>query len=138
LFIDPKIQFPMLKVAWFLLKKQLGFKALMEVIFQDASLVKGSHGRIPEDPLDWPVLIAPAGAALPAQIASTDVYRTDRKGLLSRSEVEAEPWPDKGGHTPMSVRALALVLGAAAFAAPFPSHTIIRRKRFPCSRRRTR
>jgi hypothetical protein len=64
----------MLKIAWFLLKKKLGFKALMEVISQDASLVKGSHGRIPEDPLDWPVLIAPTGAGLPAQIASTDVY----------------------------------------------------------------
>jgi len=64
----------MFKVAWFLLKKKLGFKALMEVISQDASLVKGSHGRIPEDPLDWPVLIAPASAALPAQLASTDVY----------------------------------------------------------------
>ena len=36
--------------------------------------MKGSHGRIPEDPLDWPVLIAPSSAALPAQLASTDVY----------------------------------------------------------------
>ena len=74
LFIDPKIRFPLLSIAWFLLKKKLGCKALLKVISQDASLVKGSHGRIPEDPLDWPVLIAPASAALPAQLASTDVY----------------------------------------------------------------
>jgi hypothetical protein len=73
LFVDPKLPLPMLTIAWFLLKKKLGFKALMEVISQDASLVKGSHGRIPEDPLDWPVLIAPSSAALPAQVASTDV-----------------------------------------------------------------
>ena len=53
----------------------------MEVISQDASLVKGSHGRIPEDPLDWPVLIAPASAALPAQVASTDVYGQIAKGF---------------------------------------------------------
>ena len=81
LFIDPKIRFPLLSIAWFLLKKKLGFKALMKVISQDASLVKGSHGRIPEDPLDWPVLIAPAGAALPAQIASTDVYGRIAQGF---------------------------------------------------------
>jgi hypothetical protein len=43
--------------------------------------VKGSHGRIPEDPLDWPVLIGPASAALPAQIASTDVYGQIAKGF---------------------------------------------------------
>jgi hypothetical protein len=53
----------------------------MKVISQDASLVKGSHGRIPEDPLDWPVLIAPSSAALPAQIASTDVYGQIAKGF---------------------------------------------------------
>jgi predicted AlkP superfamily pyrophosphatase or phosphodiesterase len=81
LFINPKIRFPLLSIAWFLLKKKLGFKALMKVISQDASLVKGSHGRIPEDPLDWPVLIAPAGAALPAQIASTDVYGRIAQGF---------------------------------------------------------
>mgnify|MGYP003338806632 FL=1 len=74
LFIDPRIRFPMLKVAWFLLRKALGFKALMEVVSLDASLVKGSHGRVPEDPLDWPVLIAAREAGLPGQIASTDVY----------------------------------------------------------------
>ena len=74
LFIDPKIRIPALKVAWFLLKKKLGFRALLEVIPQDASLVRGSHGRVPEDSLDWPVLIGPAGGAAPTQLASTDVY----------------------------------------------------------------
>jgi len=74
LFIDPKVRFPALKVAWLLLKKKLGFRALMEVVSQDASLVRGSHGRIPEDSLDWPVLIGPAGAPAPTQLASTDVY----------------------------------------------------------------
>jgi predicted AlkP superfamily pyrophosphatase or phosphodiesterase len=81
LFIDPKTRFPMLTIAWFLLKKTLGFKALMEVISQDASLVKGSHGRLPEDPLDWPVCIAARDASLPAQIASTDVYAQIVRGF---------------------------------------------------------
>jgi len=53
----------------------------MKVISQDASLVKGSHGRLPEDPLDWPVIIVPSSAALPAQIASTDVYGQIAKGF---------------------------------------------------------
>ncbi len=74
LFLDPKLSLPALRVTWFLLKKKLGFRALLEVIPQDASLVKGSHGRIPEDSLDWPVLIGPASAALPPQLASTDVH----------------------------------------------------------------
>ena len=80
-FIDPRLRFPLLTIAWFLLKKKLGFKALMKVVSQDASLVKGSHGRIPEDPLDWPVLIAPASAALPPQVASTDVYARIAQGF---------------------------------------------------------
>ncbi len=81
LFLDPKLSLPALRVAWFLLKKKLGFRALLEVIPQDTSLVKGSHGRIPEDSLDWPVLIAPASAALPAQVASTDVCARIAAGL---------------------------------------------------------
>jgi predicted AlkP superfamily pyrophosphatase or phosphodiesterase len=74
LFLDPQIRFPALKIAWFLLRKALGFKALLEVIPLDASLVKGSHGRIPQDPLDWPVLISPKPVALREDIRSTDVY----------------------------------------------------------------
>ena len=72
LFIDPRIRFPLLKVAWFLLRKALGFKALMEVVSLDASLVKGSHGRVPEDPLDWPVLIAAREAGLPVIVHTRD------------------------------------------------------------------
>ena len=58
LFVDPKITFPKLKVAWFLLKKKLGFRALLDVIALDAELVKGSHGRdkVPES--EQPVFIA--------------------------------------------------------------------------------
>ena len=50
LFLDPVMKFPKLKIAKFLLKKKLGFRALLEVIPLDANLVKGSHGRdnVPE------------------------------------------------------------------------------------------
>lgn len=51
LFIDPALRFPKLRIAAFLAKKKLGFRALMEVIPLDASLVRGSHGRdeVPDD-----------------------------------------------------------------------------------------
>ncbi|MFT5906153.1 MAG: putative AlkP superfamily pyrophosphatase or phosphodiesterase [Cryomorphaceae bacterium] len=45
LFLDPELKFPKLSIAKFLLMKKLGFRALLEVIPLDASLVKGSHGR---------------------------------------------------------------------------------------------
>lgn len=50
LFVDPALCCPQVRVAKFLLKKKLGFRALLDVIPLDASLVKGSHGRddVPE------------------------------------------------------------------------------------------
>jgi hypothetical protein len=57
LFLDPKLPLPLLKIAWTLMKKQLGFRYLMDVIPLDATLVKGSHGRITDDPLDGPLFI---------------------------------------------------------------------------------
>lgn len=59
LFVDPKIRFPKLTLALKLARKKLGFRYLMDVIPLDASLVRGSHGRVPEDHQDWPVLIGP-------------------------------------------------------------------------------
>jgi predicted AlkP superfamily pyrophosphatase or phosphodiesterase len=57
LFLDPDLKFPKLAIAKFLLKKKLGFRALLEVIPLDASLVKGSHGRddVPVD--EQPILV---------------------------------------------------------------------------------
>lgn len=57
LFLDPSLKFPKLKLGFTLAKKKLGFRYLMDVIPLDATLVKGSHGRVPEDQNDWPVLI---------------------------------------------------------------------------------
>ncbi len=76
LFLDPKIPLPALKITWRLLQKKLGFRMLMDVVPLDASLVKGSHGRRPADPKDWPVLITDRPELLEAdQIESTDVFQ---------------------------------------------------------------
>ncbi len=72
LFIDPKLGVPKLKILTKLLRKKLGFRMLMDVIPLDATLVKGSHGRIPEDPLDWPVMIGAEVDA--ARIPATEVF----------------------------------------------------------------
>ncbi len=72
LFIDPTLKLPVAKIAKFLLKKKLGFRALLDVIPLDATLVKGSHGCLPTDPQDWPVFISPRQA--PQQLSSTDIH----------------------------------------------------------------
>ncbi|HEY2329833.1 MAG TPA: nucleotide pyrophosphatase/phosphodiesterase family protein [Verrucomicrobiae bacterium] len=74
LFLDPRIPQPKLKIAWRLLQKKLGFRMLMDVIPLDATLVKGSHGRRPENKMDWPVFITEQKEFLGAQeMESTDV-----------------------------------------------------------------
>ena len=55
---DPKDKFVMLKVIGKLLKKKLGFRTVLDIIPLNANLVKGSHGRIPEDKVDYPILIS--------------------------------------------------------------------------------
>jgi predicted AlkP superfamily pyrophosphatase or phosphodiesterase len=77
LFLDPKNPLVKLKIAWRLLQKKLGFRMLMDVIPLDATLVKGSHGRLPADKKDWPVFITSQTELLGAkEMESTDVYHT--------------------------------------------------------------
>lgn len=57
---DPKDPFVMPKVIGKLIRKKLGFRTVMDIIPLDAKLVKGSHGRIPEDEMDYPVFMTNA------------------------------------------------------------------------------
>jgi predicted AlkP superfamily pyrophosphatase or phosphodiesterase len=61
LFLDPSIGIPPLAVGWRLAKRKLGFRTLLDVIPLDAKLVKGSHGRMPDDPNDGPLVISSEG-----------------------------------------------------------------------------
>ena len=54
---NPKDKLVMIKVLWKLIRKKLGFRTVMNIIPIDATLIKGSHGRIPEDIEDYPILI---------------------------------------------------------------------------------
>lgn len=73
LFREPGF-FTKLKIAHFLLKKTLGFRALMKIIPLDANLVKGSHGVLPDQEEEAPLLITSEKIAL-QQPSMTDVRR---------------------------------------------------------------
>jgi predicted AlkP superfamily pyrophosphatase or phosphodiesterase len=66
LFIDPKLILPAVKVAKKLAQKALGFRMLLDVIPLDASLVKGSHGRLTDD-ASGPILISSEPSFLPSE-----------------------------------------------------------------------
>ena len=65
LFLDPALALPKLKIAATLLRRKLGFRALLDVIPLDTSLVKGSHGRLPDTAAEGPVFITNDPARLP-------------------------------------------------------------------------
>ena len=80
LHLDPALSLPRIRIASFLLRKKLGFRALLPVIPLDASLVGGSHGRddVPED--EQPVLV---GAGASSVSSAEEVFNYLRSRCLS-------------------------------------------------------
>jgi predicted AlkP superfamily pyrophosphatase or phosphodiesterase len=78
LFLDPALSAPKLAIGKRLLLRKLGFRLLMDVTPLDASLVRGSHGRITDRPEDGPLLIASRADLL----AREKVAATDLKSLV--------------------------------------------------------
>ncbi|MEX0273301.1 MAG: alkaline phosphatase family protein [Flavobacteriaceae bacterium] len=81
--LNPKDPFVVPKVVWKLLKKKLGFRTVMDVIPLDAILIKGSHGRVPEDRADWPVLLTNGEGHMKEEIVATDVFGILKEMLLN-------------------------------------------------------
>ena len=74
LFLDPALAAPKATVAWKLARRALGFRTLLDVIPIDTSLVKGSHGRITDEPAHGPVLLSNAPALVPeGPVAATAI-----------------------------------------------------------------
>lgn len=73
LFVDPTLWLPQLKVGWTLAKKAAGFRYLMDVIPLDTTLVRGSHGRVTDDPNAGPLFASSEPGLMPATVAATDV-----------------------------------------------------------------
>jgi predicted AlkP superfamily pyrophosphatase or phosphodiesterase len=76
LFVDPALALPRLRIAWTLARKMAGFRYLMRVIGTDASIVRGSHGRLPATAADGPVFLCTDAAARRDSLAMTDVRDT--------------------------------------------------------------
>ncbi|KAB8332095.1 alkaline phosphatase family protein [Scytonema tolypothrichoides VB-61278] len=82
LFIDPNIKFPQFKIGLKLLKKQLGFRYLMDVIPLDANLVRGSHGCITASGANRPLFMTRQTHLLESEsIAARDVCNLILKHL---------------------------------------------------------
>ena len=75
---DPALRFPMLKAAYVLARKKLGFRYTMALTPLDASLVKGTHGRLPARPDAGPLLITGQVETLPGE----QLHATDVQGVL--------------------------------------------------------
>jgi hypothetical protein len=83
LFLNPKLSFPKLRIAWRLLKKELGFRMLMDLIPLEASLVRGSHGINPRSPKERPLVMMQRKELLPSrELAPTEVYDLIKRQVL--------------------------------------------------------
>jgi predicted AlkP superfamily pyrophosphatase or phosphodiesterase len=88
LFIDPALRAPKLQVGLTLLRRQLGFRALLEVTPLDAHLVRGSHGRVTTEPSVCPVFATDRPDLLPADsVDATDVANL----ILAHLQVRPQP-----------------------------------------------
>jgi hypothetical protein len=72
--VDPEIRFPKLAAGWKLAKRKLGQRQLLDIIsLKDTQLVKGTHGRITDDPSFGPLVISSEADFLPeGAIDATD------------------------------------------------------------------
>jgi predicted AlkP superfamily pyrophosphatase or phosphodiesterase len=86
LFIDPKLIMPRLRIARRLTQKFLGFRYYMDVIGLDASIVKGSHGRLPtpgQEETESPIFISSS-----RDIEMDDIPMTAVKDLMLRLQFD--------------------------------------------------
>jgi hypothetical protein len=79
LFLDPGDRWVKLRAASALARRRLGFRYVLNVVPLNPSVVRGSHGRLPDTRADGPMLICSDPSLGRDSIAATDV-----KGLLLR------------------------------------------------------
>ena len=79
LFVDPRLSLPKLKIGLTLARRRLGFRTLLDVIPLDATLVRGSHGRVAVG-AKGPLFIT----GRPDLLDATTVHATDVCELILR------------------------------------------------------
>jgi hypothetical protein len=66
----------MLATGWRLAKRKLGLRTLLDVIsLKDTRLVKGSHGRLTDDPQHGPLVISSRGDLLPGDALDATAFK---------------------------------------------------------------
>lgn len=75
LFIDPALRFPKLRIAGRLLQKKLGFRTLLDVIPLNGEQVRGTHGRLFDNPDEGPLLISSSALPVAEHYRMTDIKR---------------------------------------------------------------
>ena len=73
LFLDPKIRFAKGRIAWRLFQRKLGMRVLLDVIPLDASLVRGSHGRVEMAHAHRPLMMVDDGDNDDLEVRACDV-----------------------------------------------------------------
>ncbi|HEU4544283.1 MAG TPA: nucleotide pyrophosphatase/phosphodiesterase family protein [Jiangellaceae bacterium] len=73
LFFDPSDRWVRLRAAANLARKKLGLRYTMNVVPTNPSPVRGSHGRLPDNPADGPVLVCSHPGFSRIRLAATDV-----------------------------------------------------------------
>ena len=73
LFLDPKIRFAKGRIAWRLFQRKLGMRVLLDVIPIDASLVRGSHGRVEMAHARRPLMMVDDGDNDDLEVRACDV-----------------------------------------------------------------
>ena len=84
LMLDPDRRAMKLRAMSKLAMKTLGFRTIFDVIGLDAQHVRGSHGRLPDDPDDGPVLLTTTPAQGPAGGPDAPVHASGVADLLRR------------------------------------------------------
>ena len=66
-------------------RSKLGFRTLMDVIPLDATLVKGSHGRLTDDPAQGPVFLSTEPDLVPDTMRAVDVKNVVLRHVFGRT-----------------------------------------------------
>jgi hypothetical protein len=74
LFFDPADRSAKARAGLGLVRKKLGLRYAMKVVPLDPRWVRGSHGRLPADPSDGPVVIASDASLRRETVAAADVH----------------------------------------------------------------
>ena len=76
LFIDSRIPWPPLKVGAHVLRQKLGLRSLLEVVsLEETARVRGSHGRLTDDPGEGPLVMTSRPDLLAGDIVESTSFK---------------------------------------------------------------